>query len=197
MINVLVDYNCSQQLMSIDTYTLIKRRTIVINTEINPDTAAYAIMQLRYLADRSNDPICIEINSPGGVVDSGFAIIDTIEELIERGIEINTVVAGSACSMASLILLSASKGHRYCTKNSMVMMHQPLGGIRGQATEIKIACENILACKERVVTYISEKTNKSKEEVSMDIDRDYWLDALSAKEYGLIDVIGYPIVERY
>lgn len=165
---------------------LLKDRIIFISGEITDNTANSVIAQLLYLDSIEKKEINIYINSPGGVITAGMAIFDTIN-YIES--EVSTVCVGLAASMGAFLLLSGTKGKRYALENSEIMIHQPLGGIKGQATEIKIAAEHILKIKKKLNEIISEKTNQPIRKIEKDTERDYFLSAKEALEYGIIDKI--------
>lgn len=133
-----------------------------------------------------NEDISLYINSPGGSVTAGMAIYDTMN-LIKS--DVKTICVGSCASMAAILLSSGCKNKRFCLKNSEVMIHQPLGGIEGQATEIKIAAEHILKIKDKINKILSKNTGKELKEIELDTDRDYFLSSKEALEYGLIDKV--------
>ena len=170
-----------------DIYSrLLKDRIILISGEINDNTASSIIAQLLYLDSISNDDISVYINSPGGVVTSGMAIYDTMNYIKS---DVSTICIGIAASMAAFLLSSGSKGKRYALPNSEIMIHQPLGGVEGQATEIKIAAERILKLKDKLNKLLAKNTNKNINTVEKDTERDYFLSAKEALDYGLIDKI--------
>lgn len=170
-----------------DLYSrLLKDRIIFIGGEINDSLANIIVSELLYLDSINHDDISVYINSPGGSVSSGLAIYDTFN-LIKS--DIKTICVGIAASMGALLLSSGCKGKRYCLRNSEVMIHQPLGGAQGQATEIKIACEHILRIKEKINIMLSNNTGKDIKIIESDTDRDNFMSADEALEYGLIDEI--------
>lgn len=170
-----------------DIYSrLLKDRIILINGEINDDSANSVIAQLLYLDSISNDDISIYINSPGGSVTSGMAIYDTMNFINS---DVSTICIGMAASMAAFLLSSGEKGKRYALPNSEVMIHQPLGGAEGQATDIKIAAERILKLKDKLNKLLSKNTGKSLSKITKDTERDYFLDSMEALEYGIIDKV--------
>ena len=172
---------------SYDIYSrLLKDRIIFISGEINESLANSVIAQLLYLDSINHEDISIYINSRGGEITSGMAIYDTMNFVKS---EISTICIGIAASMAAFLLLSGTKGKRIALENSEIMIHQPLGGVNGQATEIKIGAERILKIKNKLNKIISEKTNKSIKRIERDTDRDYFLDSYEAKEYGIVDKI--------
>ena len=165
---------------------LLKNRIILLSGEIDDILANTVVAELLYLDSLSHEDISIYINSPGGNVTSGFAIYDTMNFIKS---DVSTICLGMAASMAAFLLSSGKKGKRYALPNSEVMIHQPLGGAQGQATEIKIAAERILKLKDKLNTMLSKNTGKPLEEVSKDTERDYFLSAEDALDYGLIDKI--------
>lgn len=171
-----------------DIYSrLLKDRIIFLGEEVTDVSANIVIAQLLFL--ESQDPksdIHLYINSPGGSVSAGLAIYDTMQYI---KCDVSTICIGMAASMGAFLLAGGAKGKRYALPNAEVMIHQPSGGARGQATEIRIAAEHILQTKERLNRILSENTGRSIEEVSRDTERDNWLTADEAKEYGLIDQI--------
>ena len=170
-----------------DLYSrLLKDRIIFITGEINDNTSNIIISELLYLDSINNEDISIYINSPGGEVNSGLAIYDTMNYIKS---DVKTIAVGMAASMAAFLLSCGTKGKRYALTNSEIMIHQPLGGVNGQATEIKIACERILKLKKELNEILSKNTNKSLKEIENDTERDYYMDAIEAKKYGLIDEI--------
>ena len=170
-----------------DIYSrLLKDRIILLNGEINDNTSNIVIAQLLYLDSLNNDDISLYINSPGGIITSGMAIYDTINFIKSN---VSTICIGICASMAAFLLSSGTKGKRYALPNSEVMIHQPLGGAQGQATEIKIAAERIIKLKNKLNKILSKNTNKNLKQIEKDTERDYYLSAEEAKEYGLIDKI--------
>ena len=170
-----------------DIYSrLLKDRIILLTGEINDNTANSIVAQLLFLDSESNDDISIYINSPGGSITSGMAIYDTMN-IIKS--DVSTICIGMSASMAAFLLSSGKKGKRYILPNAEVMIHQPLGGAQGQATEIKIAATRILKLKEKLNKILSKNTNQSLEKIQNDTERDYFLDAEEAKQYGIVDKI--------
>lgn len=170
-----------------DIYSrLLKDRIILLNGEINDNTANSIVAQLLFLDSENNDDISIYINSPGGSITSGMAIYDTMN-IIKS--DVSTICIGMSASMAAFLLSSGTKGKRYILPNAEVMIHQPLGGAQGQATEIKIAAEHILKLKDKLNKILSKNTNQPLEKIQNDTERDYFLDAEEAKQYGIIDKI--------
>ena len=165
---------------------LLKNRIILLSGEINDSLASSIVAQLLYLDSISNDDISLYINSPGGSVSAGFAIYDTMNFIKS---DVSTICVGMAASMGAFLLSSGKKGKRLALPNSEIMIHQPLGGAEGQATEIKIVAEHILKTKDRLNRILSKNTGKSIKIVEKDTDRDYYLSADEAKEYGIVDNI--------
>ena len=170
-----------------DIYSrLLKDRIIILNGEINDSLANSIVAQLLFLDSENHEDISLYINSPGGVITSGMAIYDTMNFIKS---DVSTICIGLAASMAAFILSSGKKGKRYALPNAEVMIHQPLGGAQGQATEIKIAAEHILKLKVKLNTILAKNTNKPLEKIQNDTERDYFLTSDDALEYGLIDKI--------
>jgi len=172
---------------SYDIYSrLLKDRIIILNGEINDSLSNSIVAQLLYLDSLNNDDISIYINSPGGSITSGMAIYDTMNFIKS---DVSTICVGMAASMGAFLLSSGKKGKRYALPNSEVMIHQPLGGAEGQATEIKIAAEHILKVRKKLNKILSKNTGKALQKIEKDTERDYFMDALEALEYGLVDKV--------
>ncbi len=170
-----------------DIYSrLLKNRIILLSGEINDDTANIVIAELLYLDSIKEDDIYVYINSPGGSITSGMAIYDTMNYIKS---DVSTICVGMAASMAAFLLSSGEKGKRFILPNAEVMIHQPLGGASGQATEIKIAAEHILKLRDKLNTILSKNTNQSLEKIKQDTERDNFMDSKEAKEYGIVDKI--------
>lgn len=170
-----------------DIYSrLLKDRIIILSGEIDDNLANSIVAQLLYLDSLNHDPINLYINSPGGSITAGMAIYDTMNYIKSK---VSTICIGMAASMAAFLLSSGEKGMRFILPNGEVMIHQPLGGAQGQATEIKIAAERILKLKEKLNKILSKNTGQSLEKISNDTERDYFLSADEALEYGLIDKV--------
>lgn len=178
----------SQGERSYDIYSkLLKDRIIFIGEEINDAIASLVVAQLLFLESEDPDSdIIIYINSPGGSVTAGFAIYDTMNYV---RCDVSTICIGMAASMSAFLLAGGTHGKRYALPNAEIMIPQPMGGAKGQATDVKIAVDNILKIKERLDRIFSENTGKSIEDIRRDTDRDNFMTALEAKEYGLIDYI--------
>ena len=171
-----------------DIYSLLlKERIVFLNTPINDQVANVIIAQLLFLEREDPDrDINLYITSPGGVVSAGLAIYDTMQ-LINP--EVSTICLGMAASMATILLSGGAKGKRYALPNSTIHMHQPLGGAQGQASDIEIAAREIIRLQDKLRSMLAENTGQPYDKIAMDTDRDYYLTAEAATEYGLIDEI--------
>ncbi len=173
---------------SYDIYSrLLKERIIFLGEEVTDASASVIIAQLLFL--EGEDPekdIHLYINSPGGSVSAGLAIYDTMQYI---KCDVSTICIGMAASMGSFLLSGGAKGKRFALPNSEIMIHQPLGGARGQATEIKIAAEHILKTRERLNRILAANTGQSLEQIEIDTERDNFMSAQEAKEYGLVDEV--------
>ncbi|MGA7306112.1 MAG: ATP-dependent Clp endopeptidase proteolytic subunit ClpP [Rhodothermales bacterium] len=173
---------------------LLKERIVILGTPINDQIANLIVAQLLFLASEDNDrDINLYINSPGGVVYSGLGIYDTMQ-YISPGIA--TICVGLAASMGAVLLAAGENGKRAALPNSRIMIHQPLGGAEGQASDIEIQAREILWMKQRLTEIIAVHTGRKPEQVQVDADRNYWLGAEEAKEYGLIDNVLVPQVPK-
>ncbi|MBE5724006.1 MULTISPECIES: ATP-dependent Clp endopeptidase proteolytic subunit ClpP [Clostridia] len=173
---------------SYDIYSrLLKDRIIFLGEEVNDVTASLVVAQLLFLAAEDPDKdINLYINSPGGSVTAGMAIYDTMQYIKP---DVSTICIGMAASMGAFLLAGGAKGKRYALPNAEVMIHQPSGGARGQATDIRIHAENILRTKAKLNQILAENTGKPVEEVEKDTERDNFMSAEEAKAYGLIDAV--------
>jgi ATP-dependent Clp protease protease subunit len=171
-----------------DIYSrLLKDRIIFIGTPIHDAVANLVVAQLLYCAAEDPDKdIHLYINSPGGSVTAGMAIYDTMQYIKP---DVSTICIGLAASMGAVLLAGGAKGKRYALPHSEVMIHQPLGGARGQASDVKIHAERILRTRDRLNRILAEKTSQPLERIQKDVDRDFFMSAAQAKEYGLIDQI--------
>ena len=165
---------------------LLESRILFIGSEVNPEMANTIVSALLYLDSISHDPIKLYINSPGGAVCAGYAIIDTMR-MIESPVE--TVCVGMAASMAAVILASGEAGSRSALEHAEVMIHQPLGGAEGQSADIEIAALHIKRVGEKLYRALSEATGTPMDKIAQDADRNYWMDAQEALNYGMIDRI--------
>ena len=171
-----------------DIYSrLLKDRIIFLGEEVNETTASLVVAQLLFL--ESEDPgkdIQLYINSPGGMVTAGLAIYDTMQYI---KCDVSTICIGLAASMGAFLLAGGAKGKRYALPNAEIMIHQPSGGAKGQATEIEIAAENILKTKKRLNEILAANTGKPYETIAADTERDHYMSAQEAAEYGIIDKV--------
>lgn len=165
------------------------RRRIYLTETITDSVASDICAQLNCLASKSHDDIHIIINSPGGSVSAGMSILDTTATISANGITICTYVLGLAASMAALLASAGTKGHRFIGENADMMIHQPLGGASGQASDVEVHARQILKTKTRLHRILSKNTGQPFEKISKDCDRDYYLDADEAIAYGLCDAL--------
>lgn len=173
---------------SYDIYSrLLEDRIVFLSGEINDATANIIIAQLIYLESKDADKdICLYINSPGGSVTAGMGIFDTMNYI---KCDVSTVCVGMAASMGAFLLAAGAKGKRYALRNSEVMIHQPLGGAQGQASDIEIVAKHIMRTKEKMTRILAQNCSQPIEKVERDVDRDYYMSAEEALEYGIIDAI--------
>ncbi|MBQ4581052.1 MAG: ATP-dependent Clp endopeptidase proteolytic subunit ClpP [Clostridia bacterium] len=176
---------------SYDIYSrLLKDRIIFLGGEIDDDVANTVVAQLLFLEMEDPDAdICLYINSPGGSITAGMAIYDTMQYIKPQ---VRTVCVGMAASMGAFLLMAGEKGKRCALPNSEVMIHQPLGGAQGQATDVQIRAEWLLKTKEKMIRMKAEMTGQSEEKIRRDVERDYFMSAKEALEYGIIDEIFDP-----
>lgn len=173
---------------SFDIYSrLLKDRIVFLDGEVNDAQASVIVAQLLFLEGEDPDKdISLYINSPGGSVTAGMAIYDTMQYI---KCDVSTICIGMAASMGAFLLTAGQKGKRYALPNSEIMIHQPLGGMQGQATDMKIHADHIIAIKEKLNRILSERSGQPYEKVVADTERDNFLSAQDAKEYGLIDEV--------
>ena len=173
---------------SFDIYSrLLKDRIIFLGEEVNDVTASLVVAQMLFLEGEDPDKdISLYINSPGGSITAGMAIYDTMQYI---KCDVSTICIGMAASMGAFLLASGAKGKRFALPNSEIMIHQPLGGMQGQATDIKIHADRIIKMKNTLNTILSERTGKSLEQITAETERDNFMTALEAKEYGLVDEV--------
>ncbi len=173
---------------SYDIYSrLLEDRIVFISGEITDDVANSVVAQLIYLEGKNPDKdIAVYINSPGGSVTAGMAIYDTMNYI---KCDVSTICVGLAASMGAFLLASGTKGKRFALPNSEIMIHQPLGGAQGQASDIQIRAKQILKIKQKMNKILSEKTGQPLEKIEQDTDRDYYMEASEAQEYGIVDKI--------
>ncbi len=170
-----------------DIYSrLLKDRIIILSGEITDASANIVVGELLYLDSLNHNDISLYINSPGGSITAGMAIYDTMNFIKS---DVSTICVGMAASMGAFLLSSGTKEKRCCLPNSEVMIHQPLGGAEGQATEIKIVAERILKLKDKLNKILSKNTGQKLEKVEQDTERDHFLSAKEALEYGIVDKI--------
>jgi len=166
---------------------LLKERIIMLCDEVNDVTSSLTVAQMIYLESIDPDKdIQLYINSPGGSVSAGLAIYDTMQYI---KCDVSTICMGLAASMGAFLLAAGTKGKRFALPNSEIMIHQPLGGARGQATDIQIHAEQIIKIKKRLNEILAERTGQPLEKISADTERDFFMSADEAKEYGLIDEV--------
>lgn len=166
---------------------LLNDRIVMLCEEVNDASASLVVAQLLYLEGQDPDKdISLYINSPGGSITSGMAIYDTMQYI---KCDVSTICIGMAASMGAFLLSSGAKGKRFALPNSEIMIHQPSGGSQGQATDIQIQAERILRMKKHLNSILAENTGKSVEEITRDCERDYFMSAAEACEYGLIDKV--------
>ena len=165
---------------------LLKNRIILLSGEIDDNLANSVVAQILYLDSINHDDISIYINSPGGSVTAGMAIYDTMNFVKS---DVSTICLGMAASMGAFLLSSGENGKRYILPNSEVMIHQPLGGAQGQATEIKIAAEHILKLREKLNRILAKNTNQDLETIESDTERDNFMNSNEALKYGIVDKI--------
>ena len=173
---------------SFDIYSrLLKDRIIFLGEEVNDVTASLVVAQMLFLeAEDPDKDISLYINSPGGSITSGMAIYDTMQYI---KCDVSTICIGMAASMGAFLLAAGAKGKRFALPNSEIMIHQPLGGLLGLATDIKIHADRIIKIKETLNTILSERTGQTLEQITKDTERDNFMTALQAKEYGLVDEV--------
>lgn len=170
-----------------DIYSrLLKDRIIILNGEITDNSANVVVAELLYLDSLNNNDISLYINSPGGSITAGMAIYDTMNFIKS---DVSTICVGMSASMAAFLLATGKKGKRYILPNAEVMIHQPLGGVQGQATEIKIAAERILKLKKKLNRILASTTGQDLETIDNDTERDYFMDSDEALAYGIVDKI--------
>lgn len=188
--SIVTNINGHDQSTNILSYEFEKNRTIYLNGEVNDLMSMSVISQLRYLDSKSDEDIILIINSPGGSVTSGMAIYDCMKAGIHC--DVVTVATGMAASMGAFLLAAGTKGKRYATESAEIMIHQPLGGVQGQATDISLVADHIQHLKKKLAGILSEECGKSLKKLMHDTERDKWMSSDDAKEYGFIDHVGYP-----
>lgn len=169
---------------------LLKERIVFIGTPINDQIANLTVAQLLYLTSESSEkPINLYVNSPGGVIYSGLGVYDTMQYV---GAPVSTICVGLAASMGSVLLAAGEDGNRACLPNSRVMIHQPMGGAEGQASDIEIQAEEIMWLKQRLYEILALHTGQDIDQIEADADRNYWMSAEEAEDYGLVDNVLNP-----
>jgi ATP-dependent Clp protease protease subunit len=176
---------------SYDIYSrLLKDRIVFVGTPIDDHVANLVVAQLLFLqAEDPDREVSIYINSPGGSVTAGLAIYDTMQHIKSP---VSTICVGLAASMAAVLLAGGTKGRRFCLPNAKTLIHQPLGGVQGQATEVQIAAKEILRTKEHLNKILAKHTGQSLDKIERDTERDFWMSAEESKAYGLVDDILIP-----
>lgn len=170
-----------------DLYScLLKERIIILTGEIDDAMSSSICAQLLYLSSIGNEPIQMYINSPGGSISAGFAIYDIMKYI---KCDVSTICMGICASMAAILLCAGTKNQRHALQNSEIMIHQPLGGMQGQARDMEIAAEHMMKIKQRLYKILSDHTHQNTETIIRDCDRDYYMDAQEALDYGIIDTI--------
>ncbi len=173
--------------MDLESLFYQQKRSIFLTGEINERVSTEIIRQILYLADVSKEPIHLYINSPGGSVSAGFAIYDIMKSC---GCEISTICNGTAASMGAFLLASGTPGRRYCSPHAEVMIHQIMGGAQGQAADIEICADHIRRVKSTLNALLADMTGQEVEKIRVDTDRDYFMTAQQALDYGMVDHIG-------
>ncbi|MCR5327742.1 MAG: ATP-dependent Clp protease proteolytic subunit [Saccharofermentans sp.] len=190
--NVIAKINGKDGVFPVRDLMANKQRLITIDEPISTPLASEFVLTMKALALKSKDRITILINSPGGSVSDGNAMIDAITECQENGIEVATVATGLVASMASILLASGTRGSRYITSRAKVLIHQPIIGFSGQVTDAEIAYTLGKQAKNDLIDYLAETTTTSAKQIAKDIERDYIMGAKEALKYGIVDKIGYP-----
>jgi ATP-dependent Clp protease, protease subunit len=173
---------------SYDIYSrLLKDRIIILNGEIDDDMSSIIVAQLLFLQAEDRDKnISLYLNSPGGVITSGMSILDTMNFI---SCDVSTICLGQCCSMAAVLLAAGAQGKRFSLPNSRIMIHQPSGGASGQATDIRIQAEEIMRLKKILIDIMAANCKKDKKILEQDMERDFFMSATEAKEYGIIDKV--------
>ena len=186
---ILKNMDGREEVMDLYSY-YFKKRVIYINSTIDDDLALNIVTQLKYLDDLSDDDITLVINSRGGSVTAGMMIYDMMKYGISC--DVKTVATGVAASMGAILLAAGTPGKRCATHNTDIMIHQPLGEVQGQASDILLEAEHINAVKLKLAKLLAEMCGRSEQELLKDIDRNYWMTSREALDYGLIDYIDHP-----
>lgn len=192
--HVMANLNGHDQVTTTISYEFNKNRVIYIYGEINNTKAMLVTSQLMYLNEKSDAPITVLINSPGGSVTDGMDIYDCMKYGVQC--EIITFAKGMAASMGALLLAAGTKGKRFAAPNTQIMIHQPLGGVQGQATDISLVANHIQDTKKRLASILAEVCGKTRQKLMRDTERDMWMNSAQALEYGLIDHVGFPFAKQ-
>ena len=175
-----------EHIIDLESDQFVKNRVIKLIGEVDAPTARLLVEQMKYLNDRGDDDMTLIINSPGGSVYDGMMIYDAMNYF---HCDVVTVAAGIASSMGAFLLAAGARGKRFATKNAEIMIHQPLGGVQGQATDISVVADHIQRVKTKLATILADECGKNTAEVLRDMERDYWMDSGEALAYGIIDGI--------
>lgn len=186
---ILKNMDGHEEVMDLYSY-YFKKRVIYINSTIDDDLALNIVTQLKYLDNLSDEDITLVINSRGGSVTAGMMIYDMMKYGISC--DVKTVATGVAASMGAILLAAGTPGKRCATHNADIMIHQPLGGVQGQASDILLEAEHINAVKLKLAKLLAQMCGRSEQELLKDIDRNYWMTSREALDYGLIDYIDHP-----
>ena len=175
-----------EHIIDLESDQFVKNRVIKLIGDVDAPTARLLVEQMKYLNDRGDDDITLIINSPGGSVYDGMMIYDAMNYF---HCDVVTVASGIASSMGAFLLAAGARGKRFATKNAQIMIHQPLGGVQGQATDISVVADHIQRIKIKMATILADECGKNTAEVLRDMERDYWMDSEEAVAYGIIDGI--------
>ena len=187
--SVIANVDGHDQSMNLVSHDFMVNRTIYLNGEVNDVSALNIITQLRYLDAKSDEDIQFFINSPGGSVTAGMAIYDVMKSL---HCDVSTITIGVAASMGAFLLSAGTNGKRFAAPEAEIMIHQPLGGAQGQATDISLVAEHIQSVKKKLTSIMAKACDKPVKTLMRDMERDNWKTAAEAKKYGLVDHVGFP-----
>ena len=188
--SIVANVNGNDQAMNLVSFDFLTNRTVYLNGDIDDLMALSVITQLRYLDSRSGDDIFLMINSPGGSVTAGMAIYDVMTTGIHC--DVSTVAIGMAASMGAFLLCAGTRGKRFAAPNAEIMIHQPLGGIQGQATDISLVAAHLQSIKKKLAAIFAQACEKPVKTLMNDMERDNWKTAQEAQRYGLVDHVGFP-----
>ena len=191
--SIVTEISGNKQTLDPISFDLEKNRTVHLNGEVDSTMALLVNTQLKYLDQKSDQDIVLAIHSPGGEVHAGMAIYDCMRFGLHC--DVVTVAYGQAASMGAFLLAAGTPGKRWGSPNAELMIHQPIGGIHGQATDITLAAQHIQALKRKMASILAERCSKSLRRLMIDMERDNWMSPSSALKYGLIDHIGFPDME--